>query len=46
LGWSYKVLLQMRDALKKQGWVAHRDMVEEHQVLMDLSHITDMRDDR
>src|SRR5919108_3220901 len=46
LGGRHKILLQMRDRFQEQNWVAHRNMVEEHQMLMNLTHIPDVRDNR
>lgn len=40
------MFLQMRYALKKQRLVPHRDVIEQHQMLMDLSHIPDVRHNR
>src|SRR5216684_1369042 len=34
---------QMRDMLEKQGFVSQCDVVEEHEMLMQLSHVTYVR---
>ena len=34
--------LQMRDVLKEQNVVAERNMVEQDEVLMDLTHVADV----
>ena len=39
----YKLFFQVRDMFKKQGLVPQGNMVEEHQVLVKLTHITHMR---
>ena len=37
------MLLKVRDALQKQCRMSHGDVIEQHQVLMNLPHIADMR---
>jgi len=39
------VRLEMRNALKKQRLVSHGDVIEQHQMLVNLSHISHVRND-
>ena len=41
-----EVLLQMRNVFQKNDLMPQGDVVEQHEMLMDLAHIPDMRDDR
>ena len=36
------MLLQMRDVFKEQNLVPKRNVVEQHQMLMDLAHVADV----
>ena len=40
-----EVFSQMRDMFEKDNFVAKRNMIEQHQMLMNLAHITDVRHD-
>ena len=44
--WYLKVLVEMRDVLKKDDLMVQRNVVEKHKVLMNLSHISDVWNDR
>ena len=37
--------LQMRDALEKYSFVSHGDVIEQNQMLVNLSHVADVRND-
>ena len=41
-----EVLVKMRDVLEEQRLVTQADVVEQHEVLVDLAHVTDMRHHR
>ena len=36
------MLLQVRDALEKQSFVSHGDVIEQDQMLVDLAHVADV----
>lgn len=42
----YKMFLQVRDMLQEQGRMSEADVIEQYQVLMQLSHISHMWYDR
>ena len=42
----HEIIAQVRDVLQKYRLVAQGDVVEQHQVLMDLAHVADVRHDR
>ena len=39
------MLAQMRDVLQEDDFVPQRDVIEEHEMLMNLSHIADVGHD-
>ena len=39
------MLLKMRNALKEYRFVSHGDLIEQNQMLVNLSHVTHMRND-
>jgi hypothetical protein len=39
----HEILAQVVDMLEKDCFVIHGNVVEQHQVLMDLAHIADVR---
>ena len=36
------MLLQVRDALEKQSFVSHGDVIEQNEMLVDLTHVPDV----
>src|SRR6266481_9590040 len=42
----HEMLPQMRDMLEKDNLVPERDVIEEHEMLVKLPHISDVRNDR
>ena len=40
------MLPQVRNGFQEDRFVTQRDMIEEYQMLVDLSHVADMRHDR
>src|SRR4051812_21437641 len=45
-GRRLEILAQVRDIFQEQRLVPERNVVEEHQVLMNLAHVANMRHDR
>jgi hypothetical protein len=44
--WLGEAVLQMRDVLEEDGFVVEGDVIEQHEVLVDLAHVADVRDHR
>jgi hypothetical protein len=42
LSWKEKVLLEMRDVFKEVGFMVERNVIEEHEMLVQLTHVANV----